>query len=127
MDEWRNELLTELEAHIRVRPETVHDGRTITIAYEVRDLVGYRVEDNDKETPLYPTIGATSSDDQTTDIDKAERLIHGFIKWDGCSHNYFSTYQHECDRKGLVRLGGIFARLFDLAIELMPHAREYLD
>lgn len=65
--------------------------------------------------------------DVTTDINAAALFCHGHIKWDGCCEARFMD-SHGCGREAWTRLGPLFDRLYDIAIESMePHARQYLE
>lgn len=48
----------------------------------------------------YEKKGAKSSDDTTEDMEEAQTLFRGLIKWDGCSHVYFG------DEEGYIHLCG---------------------
>lgn len=56
-------------------------------------------------------------DGDTDHLLSEEPLITGHVKWDGCSDWDFHTDHvlwHECDREGLVRIGAVLARCWDL-------------
>lgn len=50
----------------------------------------------------------------TADISKAEPLIKGYLKWDGCSDVEFQSYIHGCDgRDTYVNIGKLFCHIYD--------------
>lgn len=61
----------------------------------------------------------------TTDPDEAERLLHGCIKWDGCSHVYFGEsegpcgegYIHLCGQRCFLSLCKVLQAVWNLCIE----------
>lgn len=120
---WEEHRFEDIQFHARI--STKGEG---WIDYEVYDLTFY----DDGEGPPLKFIAVERNGHGmaglTNDIEKAERFMHGAIKWDGCSHNNFaSEYIHGCERKEMTRLGALFEKLFDIACWLMPqHADEYL-
>lgn len=59
------------------------------------------------------------------DLDKAERVIKGSIKWDGCSNwNMMpdDTLLHFCGKEGAIGLGTLLGRLYDIAKAEIPRA-----
>ena len=117
--EWKIErILEDLELHVRARNINTH-----VIEYEVRDMAVYQKGGK--------TITQFVKDDgeMTDDLNQAEMLVKGSIKWDGCSHNTFGEedgYLHACSRQEMVRFGKLFDVLFDIAQELMPGVAGYL-
>jgi hypothetical protein len=61
--------------------------------------------------------------EQTPDIEKAEKFLHGGIKWDGCSNWDFHTDQclaHFCGRKNATSIGRLIDRMYDITKEKLP-------
>jgi hypothetical protein len=59
----------------------------------------------------------------TADIAKAARYVHGFIKWDGCSHLYFGDddgYLHVCGSRNWVQLTKTLDAVLALARSALP-------
>lgn len=59
---------------------------------------------------------------RSDDFDDGENLVHGFIKWDGCSHVYFGDhenygYLHLCGGRYFAQLDFILRRVWQLASE----------
>jgi len=117
--EWKIERVFEdLELHIRAGLVN-----SAVIDYEVRGLF---LHDDGNGAPLK---FRTEDGDMTIDLDRAEILVKGSIKWDGCSHNTFGDrngYIHACSRSEMVRFGELFNKLFEIAQELMPGNGDYL-
>lgn len=72
----------------------------------------------------YERRGATSSDDRTKDFDDAQRVISGYIKWDGCAN--VDIFQdeggsvHLCGLDDAMNLSRIMFRLYCTAARFMP-------
>lgn len=118
--EWKIErVLEDLELHVRVGLIDTH-----VIEYEVRDMILY--DDGNGAPFKFCTVNG----EITSDLDQAELLVKGSIKWDGCSHNNFGDengYLHACSRREMVRFGELFDRLFEIAQELMSDHGGYLS
>lgn len=116
--EWKIEKVFEdLELHVRAGLINSH-----VMEYEVRDMI---IHDDGNGPPLK---FRTDDGGITSDLNQAEILVKGSIKWDGCSHNNFGEngYLHACCKSEMVRFGELFSRLFDMAQELMPDNGDYL-
>ena len=114
---WIERRYDDLELHVRV-----HSHSEYSIEYEVRKIL------STDPVLLFEAPEGTSWK-PTEDVEKGEIYIKGTIKWDGCSHNDFGDggYIHGCERKHLTRLGILYDRLFDWAIELLgPYTNEFL-
>jgi hypothetical protein len=65
-----------------------------------------------------------SRPDPTDDLSKAERFLHGSIKWDGCSNWHFDIQDdcmiHFCSAQDAAAIGVLFAELYRIAGELIP-------
>jgi len=87
-------------------------------------------EDGSKQ---YPIRGAVSGMDTTDDLEQAQRMFTGTIKWDGCSDlNFFPDedgYEHFCGRKGAIALGELINQAYEIAWGMMPNSndRELFD
>lgn len=82
-------------------------------------------EDTSKSGRLmYHLKGYKSSSDDTADINEAEPLLSGVVKWDGCAHLDFAPdrggYVHVCGARDADRIGKVIRRLYDVAAEHMP-------
>jgi hypothetical protein len=116
----------DLWLHVRMRKTPNCD---LWVDYEVRQL-GTRDADG-KHRFLVDT---PEGREETDDPERKPPFLHGTIKWDGCSHNYFDGegrpgdgYLHGCGRGDMTRLGDLFDRLFDQALEMLgPEWAEYL-
>ena len=79
----------------------------------IKEIVGWGAnkETGEWSEPLY---GLNTYSD---DFEHGDEVCHGFIKWDGCSHWYFTEYQHLCGRKSGEAFGRLIGKIFDLAEE----------
>lgn len=97
---------------IRVRHENADDCHVDVEVFAIA------AEDED-EKPLFEKKGSTCSMDVTEDINDAQRVIEGMVKWDGCSHlNFFPDeegYVHYCGRTSAVQLGELIGLVYDEA------------
>lgn len=122
---WANYAMKDLGLHVRIRMQN-----SAVMAYEVREYKHY--DDGAGDTHKFEMSVENGAVEYTSDIEKSDVLIEGSIKWDGCSHNNFAPnepnrgYIHGCAREDLIRLGDLYRRLFDFAIERMPDSKEYL-
>ena len=116
---WEERRYDDLKLHARVR---VCGGTSVD--YEVRELSF--CDDGDGEPLKFNCTSATGGSGVTTYIEAADVYLHGSLRFDGCSHNHFGDpnrrgYIHGCQREHLTRLGPLFDRLYDWAIELIGH------
>lgn len=116
--EWRDLdavlLITKLEDH-RMDFEVVNviswehweDGKH-------RDVVCYVKRDH-----------TSSSDNETYDLAEAERLLAGFVKWDGCAeiatHPHRDGRDHVCGYWDAMRPGRAMQRVYEYAATNMKH------
>jgi hypothetical protein len=66
----------------------------------------------------------------TSDLTLAAKAIHGAVRWDGSSHNYFTmdgTGYHHGDPPSLILLGDVFRHIHDEALRLMREAGQHVD
>lgn len=123
---WANYAMKDLELHVRVRMQN-----DCVMDYEVREFTPYNEGVGDSHK--FEMTAENGAIEYTADIEKSDKLIEGAIKWDGCSHNNFAPdesnrgYIHGCSRQDLMRLGELYRRLFDIAMERMPNNGEYLS
>lgn len=73
----------------------------------------------------------SDSFEPTKNIDKAQVFLSGHIKWDGCSNMKFDEQDHVmlhfCKKKSAQDVGKLMGYLYDMAIELMPENKKYLQ
>lgn len=71
----------------------------------------------------YERKDSRSSNDQTDNIDEAQRMLEGSVKWDGCSNIQFfpddGAYTHFCGKNGAMEIGQVLATVYDLARVMM--------
>jgi hypothetical protein len=62
--------------------------------------------------------------DPTDELSKAERFLHGSIKWDGCSNWHFDIQDdcmiHFCSAQDAAAIGVLLNELYRIADELIP-------
>jgi hypothetical protein len=68
---------------------------------------------------LFMLAGKRSEHDWTTDVEKAEPTITGFVKWDGCSEMHFDR-THFCGRRDVVDFAAVLVAIHDLARDTLP-------
>ena len=70
---------------------------------------------------IYEKKGAKSSENSTEDLNEAQELIHGTIKWDACSHVYFGDegYIHMCGGFNWRNFREAMDRVFKTAEEML--------
>lgn len=117
---WVERQYRDLMLHVRVRAL-----ETYAIEYEAREIV-FCTKDGGEEGFAFANATPAEAAPGTADIDNAVVFVRGEIKFDGCSHNWFGDperkgYYHGCQREHLTRLGPLFDRLYDWAIELIGH------
>lgn len=121
VSEWKVEYLEELGVVVRTGCDWQnHNGKPLGLAYEVFKVVAY------VDPPEFSCAEIPKQD--TSALDKAEKMLHGNIKWDGCSHNYFGDkggYYHGCSRNDVVRIGKILEFVWERALEVVPELKEF--
>lgn len=88
--------------------------------FEVFDIAGHF---EDKATgkytkPIYERKDALKSEDETENLDEAQTLFRGTIKWDACSHVYFGNedgYIHLCGGRNWVNFMEATHRIWEIA------------
>lgn len=109
---WQERIYEDIELHVRVKASQA------VVDYEVRKLI---MHDDGVGPALKFETFESGSNEMTTDVEKADILIKGYIRFDGCSNNNFGEggYIHACSREDMTRLGTLYDRLFDWAIKLI--------
>jgi hypothetical protein len=107
----------------------IYENRDYSVSFECYEIVGHiQGKTQEFDVPLYELKGWKSSGDETNDISKARTMIRGFVKWDGCSHYYFSEedngYLHLCGGKNIGQIGQVIKKIYDRCGELM---KEHVD
>ncbi len=78
----------------------------------------------DWSVPTYEATDAKDCGDWVDSVEGATPLMHGYVKWDGCSNWSFPSTEkcmyHACGRPGLTRLGDVMARCWDWTAQLLP-------
>lgn len=87
---------------------------------------------NDNAGELYEKKGATSSEHWTHNIDEAQTLIKGIIKWDACSHVTFGDeegYIHLCGGRSWFVFQEVVKRIWEIAMKELPqeHSKDMFD
>ncbi len=91
--------------------------------FKCYEVTGHYADDNGKYTKnIYEKEGAKSSEDTTENIDEAQTLVRGVVKWDGCSHYTFGDedgYIHLCGGSNVKNLSEIIKKIYNRCGELM--------
>lgn len=81
----------------------------------------------DNDSPCWPEKDGGGT--YTEEIEKAERELEGYVKWDSCSNWEIDpdspAMVHFCSKKEATRLGEMLAACYDLAPILMPHHSDW--
>lgn len=90
------------------------------------DYTVYQIDGVDGDKPLWHKKGAESTPSYVETLEEAEVFLNGSVKWDGCSNWSLDAMQkdvmmHSCDREGLVAVGEVMARCWDLTATLCPN------
>lgn len=121
VSEWKVEHLEDLGVVVRTACDWRNDeGKPLGLAFEVFEVLVYA------DPPEFRS--AEEFNEYTADLDKAEKLFYGNIKWDGCSHNYFGDkggYYHGCSRNDVVRMGKVLEFVWERALEVVPELKEF--
>ena len=78
---------------------------------------------SEEPSGMVPLFESKESRDQTSNLDEAERVFVGHVKWDGCSNwdlNGDGGIPHFCSKEQAVRVGAVMALCYDYAAALMP-------
>lgn len=80
----------------------------------------------------YERKGATSGMDTTSNLDEAQPLLAGLIKWDGCSHVNFGDeegYVHLCGGRSWFNFLKATERIWNIAMKELPrdHSANMFD
>jgi hypothetical protein len=107
----------------------IMDREGKSISFEIFQIAGRSV--NTGENYFYAK-NARSSDNTTTDIDEAQTLIRGWIKWDACSHINFGDkdgYIHLCGGIAWYNFQEAIKRIWGIAIRELPeeHSKDMFD
>ena len=97
----------------RIKVTLKDEEETYWMDFIVKEVTG---QSQDKETKEWtiPLYGHSFEED----FEQAAETLHGFIKWDGCSHWSFedkSVMLHLCGRQNAKKFSRIFETIFDLA------------
>jgi hypothetical protein len=106
------------------------EKKEASLDFKVYDVIGHSQDaKGDFTTRLYERKGATRSGDDTENLDEAQTMLHGTIKWDACSHLYFGDeggYLHVCGGNSWRQLQTVISRLFEYAEKELkqPHSAD---
>ena len=91
--------------------------------FKAYEIIGHEQGDNNKfDVPMYEMKGAKSSDETTKNIEEAQTLISGVVKWDGCSHYTFGDkdgYIHLCGNQSIKNIIQAIKKIYNRSGELM--------
>ncbi len=86
----------------------VTEAKEATVSFDVYSL---DAEDKPMQWEGFDDSGCNF---WTQDITEARPLLHGFIRWDGCSH-WEREDGHYCSCQEAMNLGLLFREMYDLA------------
>jgi hypothetical protein len=72
------------------------------------------------------------TEDETENLDEAQTMVKGLIKWDACSHIYFGDkdgYLHLCGGRNWFCFQEAIKRIWEIAIKELPqdHSKDMFD
>lgn len=91
------------------------------VDFEAFEIIGGSENIDGSDVFMFEGVGGCGFDDKATnDITKANKYIHGTIKWDGCSHVYFGDegYIHLCGPEHFKKLGALLAKVYQRCYEI---------
>lgn len=98
-------------------------NNTYSVDFDCYEITGQGQDTNgDFNVNIYERKGATSSEDETKNINEAQTLFRGSVKWDGCSHVTFGDeegYIHLCGKYNWLSLQEALSRVYKKAGEIM--------
>lgn len=107
----------EAEHHIRLWGDpNPTNGELYWIDFEVYTVEGYEIGRESER--IFQKKGETSNFPGTTDLDEAEPIAHGMVKWDGCTQ--FNMDVHIDSKSHLESLFAAVLEARRLAAEAMP-------
>lgn len=96
-----------------------------SVNFNAYEIVGFPLNKGGK--PDFEKKGTTTGDVTTEDIEEAQTIIRGYIKWDGCSHYYFGDddgYIHLCGGRLIDKISKGIKKIHKEAGQLMSRADE---
>lgn len=84
----------------------------------------YRTDGEDEDGQLsYVKVGSNGNAATTTNLEEAQRVLEGYVKWDGCSDfDFYPDHggnEHFCGKKHAVGLGKLLDFIYDEARTMM--------
>lgn len=87
------------------------------------DVEAFEIQGLDDDGPAFLTAGWQNSGDLATDTDAAEKYLHGFVKWDGCTELDMGR-PHWCGPEGYAKHCALLKYIYHRAFELMGREAE---
>lgn len=90
----------------------------LRVEFHVFQIVGWLKED--AQRLLYLKKDSIDPYETVEEIMNAEKCIHGYVKWDGCSNWDFHTDEvlmHFCGRRAAMAFGKVLDRMYQIARE----------
>lgn len=116
---------SKVETYEDLSATVTYERGAAHVDFSVFEIIGHEKGlSGEFDVPMYEGIGGCGADEKsTTEIEKANRLLHGMIKWDGCSHVYFgdaenSGYIHMCGSNSFKNLSALLIRVYQRCYEI---------
>ena len=82
--------------------------------------------------PEYEKKGSETSEDMTENLDEAQTLVRGSVRWDACSHVYVGDedgYVHMCGGRSWFTFIESMNRIWEIAAKELPqeHSKDMFD
>jgi hypothetical protein len=85
-------------------------------------VVATTIVSRNKDTNEVISVAFHDGRNRTTNIEEADHIVQGHIKWDGCCNMEWQKAMHICGPEEIQDLVKVFHRLYELAKEHIPHA-----
>ena len=100
----------------------------VHVDFDVYEINGYTespTEPHVFDVPNYTKEDSEDGrDDFVTDPAKADKFLHGGIKWDGCSNWWFDEQEkgmlHFCGKEGAAGLGALMQKMYEITAANLP-------
>lgn len=112
---------TDLEVIVTYTIDKGCEG--IAVDFRAYEIAATSMEGRDE---MYVLRGASSPEGLTFNFTKAQPLIEGTVKWDGCSHYNFGNegYIHLCGKDYILNISELIKRIYFKCGELMNRDKE---
>lgn len=117
---------------INCHAEIEIDSDVPTMKFSVFEVAATSMDEKGNKVPYYKRKEATGGMDMTENLEEAQALLSGYIKWDACSHVTFGDengYIHLCGGISWFNLIESIKRIWEIARKTLPeeHSTSMFD